>query len=176
MTTMTQRVGWQKISANLVRHFLLDIYFTMVIHIYCYFMFIDSVIQIGFCIFYPSYTSEGRNAAYRDTEFYTHDCLFLSLYIFYMPPYKLFSTARWHSIKYIFYTTGYILPLQFYTCLSNFMFHRSTPVLIFLRLTFQYKYKSFLLHAIYGMQLSYSSKFRVAVSGGGERTSHVADS
>jgi hypothetical protein len=33
----------------------------------------------------------------------------------------------------------------------------------------------FLLHAIYGMQLSYSSKFRVAVSGG-ERTSHVADS
>jgi hypothetical protein len=36
--------------------------------------------------------------------------------------------------------------------------------------------KLFLLHAIYGMQLSYSSKFRVAVSGGGERSSHVADS
>jgi hypothetical protein len=54
-----------------------------------------------------------RSQPFRDTEFYTHDYLILSPCIFYMPPYKLFSTA-------IFYTTGYFtdtishMHLQFY--------------------------------------------------------------
>ena len=67
-----------------------------------------------------------------------------------MPPYKLFSTARSYSlglIKYIFYTTGYILPLQFYTCISN------SPILCFINLhlylyflgSHLYKYKSFFI-------------------------------
>ena len=33
-----------------------------------------------------------RSQPFRDTEFYTHDYLLLSPYIFYMPPYKLFSS------------------------------------------------------------------------------------
>jgi heme/copper-type cytochrome/quinol oxidase subunit 4 len=167
---MAQRVGWQKISANLVRPFLLYIYFTINSHTHIYiaiFMFIDSVIQIGFCILsflhmcQPQLPAARRVhetmkdetlPAYRDTEFYTHDYLFLSLYIFYMPPYKLFSTARSYSlglIKYIFYTTGYNLPLQFYTCISNLVFHKSTPVLIFLRFTFiQIQFCFYLLSSV----------------------------
>ena len=35
-----------------------------------------------------------RSQPFKDTEFYTHDYLLLSPYIFYMPPYKIFSTAR----------------------------------------------------------------------------------
>ena len=37
ITIMAQRVGLAKISANLVRHFILYIYFTIIIHIFCYF-------------------------------------------------------------------------------------------------------------------------------------------
>ena len=37
ITIMAQRVGLTKISANLVRHFILYIYFTIIIHIFCYF-------------------------------------------------------------------------------------------------------------------------------------------
>ena len=37
ITIMALRVGLAKISANLVRHFILYIYFTIIIHIFCYF-------------------------------------------------------------------------------------------------------------------------------------------
>jgi hypothetical protein len=81
-----------------------------------------------------------RSQPFRDTEFYTHDYLLLSPYIFYMPPYKLFSTARSYSLSMIkfFYTTRDILPIQFHTRISNFMFQKSTPTLIFLRFTFMH--------------------------------------
>ena len=56
-----------------------------------------------------------------------------------MPPYKLFSTARSYSlsmIKKVFTPHGNILPIQFHTRISNFMFQKSTLTLIFLRFTF----------------------------------------
>ena len=70
-----------------------------------------------------------------------------------MPPYKLFSTARSYPFgsDQFSYTTGYILPLQFHTCISNFMFHKSTPTRIFLRFTFiqiQVVFLSFFLSSI----------------------------
>ena len=57
-----------------------------------------------------------------------------------MPPYKLFSTARSYSlsmVKTFFTPHGNILPIQFHTRISNFMFQKSsTLTLIFLRSTF----------------------------------------
>ena len=68
---------------------------------------------------------EGRNAAYRDTEIYTHDFL-ISLYIFYMPLYKLFSTARSYSLGLVIFLHNRIfLLLQIHTYFSIFMFHKS---------------------------------------------------
>ena len=58
-----------------------------------------------------------RSQPFRDTEFYTHDYLLLSPYIFYMPPYKLFSTARSYSLS------MYILPIHF------LIFTHASPIL-----------------------------------------------
>ena len=78
-----------------------------------------------------------RSQPFRDTEFYTHDYLLLSPYIFYMPPYKLFSTARSYSLSMIkfFYTTGYFTDTISHTHLQ-FYVQKSTPTHIFLRFTF----------------------------------------
>jgi hypothetical protein len=72
---------------------------------------------------------------------FTHMTISFSRFIYFTCLHTSFLVQRDHTFwadQMFFYTTGYILPLQFYnhTCTSNFMFHKSTPVLIFLRFTF----------------------------------------
>ena len=70
---------------------------------------------------------------------FTHMTTSFARFIYFTCLHTSFFIIRSYSlglIKYIFYITGYILPLQFYTCISYFVFHKSTPVLIFLRFTF----------------------------------------
>ena len=78
----------------------------------------------------------------KKVNFYTHDYLLLWLYIFYMPPYKLFSTARSYLLGLINFLHHRIYStVTISQCISNFIFHKSIH-LYFLG-SHLHKYKSF---------------------------------
>jgi hypothetical protein len=62
----------------------------------------------------------------KKVNFYTHDYLLLWLYIFYMPPYKIFSTARSYLLGLIIFLHRRIYStVTISQCISNFIFHKS---------------------------------------------------
>ena len=98
----------------------------------------------------------------KKLNFYTHDYLLLRLYIFYMPPYmppyKLFSTARSYLLGLIiFFTPQDIFYRYNFTHASPILFSpiKSTPTLIFLKFTFtqiQVVFLSFFLMQFHQIQ------------------------
>jgi hypothetical protein len=77
---------------------------------------------------------------------FTHMTISFSRFI-YFTCHTSFLVQRDHTLwvwsNFSHHRTGYF-PLQFHTRISNFMFHKSTPTLIFLRFTFIHTQVSFL--------------------------------
>ena len=102
---MAQRVGLTKNISELVRHFILYIYFTIITHTFYYFYvyslcnpnrFLYSILLIHVPTPIPADESMKDETPRTGILNFTH-MTFSSRFIFYMPPYKLFSTARSYS-------------------------------------------------------------------------------
>jgi hypothetical protein len=126
------------------------------------FMFIDSVIQIGFCILYillthvPTPTPCWRVHETMKDETpctgilnFTHMTISFSRFIYFTCLHTSFLVQRNHTLwvwSNIYFTPQDIFYLYNFThaCISSFVFHKSTPVgyLYFLG-SHLYKYKSF---------------------------------
>jgi hypothetical protein len=92
---------------------------------------------------------------YRDTEICTHDFL-ISLYVFYMPLYKLFSTARSYSLGLIIFLHNRI---YFTLTISHIHLQFCGPQVYNLHLYFLgshlYKYKLFFIFYPQVFQIAY---------------------
>jgi hypothetical protein len=101
--------------------------------------FILGAFTVYYCI--PADESMKDETPCKGILNFTYMTISFSRFIYFTCLHTSFLVQRDHTFwadQMFFYTTGYILPLQFYnhTCISNFMFHKSAPVLIFLRFTF----------------------------------------
>jgi hypothetical protein len=78
---------------------------------------------------------------------FTHMTISFSCFLYFTRLHTSFLVQRDHTLwvwsNVLHHRTGYF-PLQFHIRISNFMFHKSTPTLIFLRFTFIHTQVSFL--------------------------------